>query len=109
MVCLYLLLHFLLDPGEVLRSNAVGEVYVIIKAVFDRWSRGELGIRPKTQDCCGHNVGTGVPDALKFGHFVAVIERLAFRLLVLISFHKTKRPEFNSSRRWRSSLQREER
>src|SRR3954471_1189572 len=48
-----------------------------------------------------------VPDALQLRHFVAVVQSFAFRLIVLLSFHKKgsmkeKRLEM-LSRRWRSS------
>jgi hypothetical protein len=40
------LLHFLLDPGEILGRNAMRQIDIVIEAVFDRRAAGELGFGP---------------------------------------------------------------
>ncbi len=54
------------------------QVNVVVKAVFDGGAGGELSVRPETEDGSGHDMRGGVPDALQFGHFAAVVESLTF-------------------------------
>src|SRR5262249_48597028 len=54
--CLVLLvdaLHPVLDAVEILRSDAVVHLKVVIKSVFNGWSRGELRFWPDSENCGG--------------------------------------------------------
>ena len=55
-VGLNLLLHLLLELGEVLGGDAVGAFEVVVEAILDRRPVGELGVRPQTQDGGGQDV-----------------------------------------------------
>jgi hypothetical protein len=71
------LLHLGLDFLEVVRSDPVLHVEVVVETVLDRRAVGELGVRPDAQDGGGHDVGAGVAEALQVGHLLAFVEGLA--------------------------------
>jgi len=84
MVGLDLLLHLLLDAREILRSDAMVELDVVVKPILDRRTGGELGPRPQAQDGGGQHVGAGMPDPLQLGHLVAALGRLAVVVRLLV-------------------------
>ncbi|MFM1944957.1 MAG: hypothetical protein RI897_3939 [Verrucomicrobiota bacterium] len=66
--------HLGLDGGEVIGGDAVVEFDVVVEAIFDGWSVGELGIGPEGGDGGGHDVGAGVAEPLQVAHAVPVVE-----------------------------------
>ena len=77
-VRLDLLLHLGLDLLEILRRDAVLQIHVVIKSVFDRRTGGELRLGPEPQNGGGHDVRGGMADAFQLGHLRAVVESFAF-------------------------------
>ena len=71
MVGLDLAFHILLDAGEILRRDAVGELEVVVKSVFHWRTCRELGLGPDFQNCRGKHMGGGVADAFEFSHGMA--------------------------------------
>jgi hypothetical protein len=57
------------------------QIDIVVKSVFDGRTGGELGIRPESEDGCGHDMGARMADAFEFSHFVALVESFAFRRL----------------------------
>ncbi len=79
-VRLDLLFHLRLDLLEILRRDAVRQIDVVIKSVFDRRPGGELRLGPEPQDGGGQHVRGGMADAFQLGHLRAVVEGFAFRV-----------------------------
>ena len=71
-------LHFLLDLGKILWRDAMRHFHVVIKAVLNRRSGGELGVGPELGDGGGQDMRAGVAEALQFRHLVAIIQRFSF-------------------------------
>ena len=84
MVGLDFLFHLGLDFLEVLRRDAMAQLDIVIKTVFDGGTGGELGLGPKAEDGGGQDMGAGMADALQLGHFLSFVQRLAF------VFHKLR-------------------
>ena len=53
--------HLRLDLGEHLAGKGKGSVHIIVKAVFDGRTNGQLDLRMQALDGLGQNVGAGVP------------------------------------------------
>ena len=77
-VRLDLLFHLLLDLREILGRDAVRQIDVVVKAVFDRRPGGKLRVRPDAQDGRRQHMRAGVAQPLEVGHLVALFESLAF-------------------------------
>ena len=73
MVRFDLLFHLRLDLLEILGRDAVGQFDVVVKAVLDRRTGGELRFRPDLEDGRGQDVRSGVPQALDVGHLRALL------------------------------------
>ena len=65
------LFHLGLDLFEVFGRDAVVQFEIVIEAVFDRWTRGELRIRPDLENGRGQDVGSRMPQTLDVGHLRA--------------------------------------
>ncbi len=78
MVCFDFEAHLLLDLGEVLRRDAVGQIDVVVEAVFHGGTGGELGFGPDFEDGGGEDVGGGVAEPLQISHLLPLLESFAF-------------------------------
>src|SRR5579862_5847973 len=73
MVGLDFLPHPLLHFREILGRDAMLQIHVVIKSVFDRRPGGELRVRPQPQNGGGKHVRARMPDALQLRHLRAVV------------------------------------
>ena len=64
--------HLLLDFLKVLRADPVSEIDVVVEAVINRRSGGELRLWPDAEDGICQHVGAGVPDGFELGHVVKI-------------------------------------
>ncbi len=60
------LLHAVFDDFQILRGEASGEIEIVIKAVFNSWSDGDLRFGEQLQHRFCHRMGSGVADSIKF-------------------------------------------
>jgi len=56
--------HAFFDAFQILRSERPGEIEIVVKTIFDRWSDGYLALGKFFQYCLRHNVGSRMPDAI---------------------------------------------
>ncbi len=60
--------HLLLDPGEIVRADPVGQLDVIIESLLHRRTGGELGLRPKFKQSGSQDVGSRMANRFEFVH-----------------------------------------
>ena len=73
-----LLLHLGFDLREVVGRDAVRQFDVVVEAVLDRRTGGELRFRPDLEDGRGQDVRGGMAQPLDVGHLRALLESFAF-------------------------------
>ena len=74
-------LHLGLDLLEIGGRDAVRQIDVVIEAVLDRRTGGELGLGPDFQQSGRQHVGGGMADAFEVGHEGESILRESARLI----------------------------
>jgi hypothetical protein len=72
-----LLLHLGFDLREVFGRDAMRELDVVVEAVLDRRTRGELRLGPDLQDRGGEHVRGGMAKTLDIGHLCTLFGSLA--------------------------------
>jgi hypothetical protein len=65
----------------------VAKFDVVVEPVFHGRTGRKLGLRPNAEDGCSQHMSAGVAYALQFGHFIPLVERFAFWLLVIVRLH----------------------
>ena len=60
--------HFFLDRIEILGTDPMGKVDVVVETILDRRSCCKLSLGPDAQDRICQNMGAGVADRFEFGH-----------------------------------------
>ena len=80
--------HLLLDRGQVLGLDGLGELEIVVEAVVDGRPDAELGAGVELEDGLGHHVGGRVTDGLDVGGQV----QLLTKMLRAAERDKTTRP-----------------
>ena len=79
--------HLPLDLLQMLRGKGEGGVHVVVPALVDRGTNGQLHLGPQPLNRLGHHMGTGMPVGLAvfgifkgidvfFGHFQSLLSRV---------------------------------